>query len=142
HDRYFVDKLANKIVVVGDGAIEVYPGTYEQFLWSRQERAKNQASDTPSSAPSRTSGTPQGERKATAGRTDGSSGSPQSADPRSSGKLRPSPDDRRRRREGQARERRIADLESRIAEREQAIKELETQMADTGFYGDRTAAEA
>src|SRR5690606_38612382 len=72
----------------------------------------------------------------------GSSGSPPSAEPRSSGKLRPSPDDRRRRREGQVRERRIADLESRIAEREQAIKELETQMADTGFYGDRTAAEA
>src|SRR5690606_37154186 len=40
HDRYFVDRLANKIVVVGHGSVEVYPGTYEQYLWSRQERSK------------------------------------------------------------------------------------------------------
>ena len=39
HDRYFVDKLATKIVSVGHGGLEVYPGTYEQFLWSRTERA-------------------------------------------------------------------------------------------------------
>src|SRR5262249_54819942 len=38
HDRYFVDRLATKIVEVGHGGIEVYPGTYEQFLWSRQQR--------------------------------------------------------------------------------------------------------
>src|SRR5262245_44858531 len=38
HDRYFVDKLATKIIAVGHGGIEVYPGTYEQFLWSREAR--------------------------------------------------------------------------------------------------------
>src|SRR5689334_22911193 len=38
HDRYFVDRLATKIVEVGHGTIEVYPGTYEQFLWSRTHR--------------------------------------------------------------------------------------------------------
>src|SRR6188768_3606711 len=52
HDRYFVDRLATKIIAVGDGTIEVYPGTYEQFLWSRQERAVRVAAPpTPSPRP-------------------------------------------------------------------------------------------
>ena len=39
HDRYFIDRLANKVVSVGGGQLEVYPGGYEDFLWSRQRRA-------------------------------------------------------------------------------------------------------
>ena len=38
HDRYFVDRLATKIVEVGGGGILVYPGTYEEFRWSKQSR--------------------------------------------------------------------------------------------------------
>ncbi|MGH9329131.1 MAG: ABC-F family ATP-binding cassette domain-containing protein, partial [Vicinamibacterales bacterium] len=38
HDRYFVDRLATKIVEVGGGGILVYPGTYEEFRWSKQAR--------------------------------------------------------------------------------------------------------
>ena len=40
HDRYFIDRLANKVVHVGDGDLEVYPGGYEEFLWSRERRAE------------------------------------------------------------------------------------------------------
>ncbi|MDE0127787.1 MAG: ABC-F family ATP-binding cassette domain-containing protein [Bryobacterales bacterium] len=40
HDRYFIDQLANKVVHVGDGELEVFPGGYEDFLWSRQRRAE------------------------------------------------------------------------------------------------------
>ena len=50
--------------------------------------------------------------------------------------------DRRRRRDADQRERRIADLEARIGEREQTVKELETRMAAPGFYDDRTEAES
>jgi uncharacterized coiled-coil protein SlyX len=50
--------------------------------------------------------------------------------------------DRRRRRDADQRERRIADLEARIGEREQAVKELETRMAAPGFYEDRAEAES
>ncbi len=46
HDRYFIDRLANKVFSVGGGDVEVYPGDYEQFLWSRQQR--DQQSDSPS----------------------------------------------------------------------------------------------
>ena len=44
HDRYFVDKLATKIIEVGHGTIEVYPGTYEEFLWSRARRQETDSS--------------------------------------------------------------------------------------------------
>jgi ATP-binding cassette subfamily F protein 3 len=33
HDRYFVERLATKIVEVGNGTVVVYPGTYTEFLW-------------------------------------------------------------------------------------------------------------
>src|SRR5687767_4385112 len=38
HDRYFVEKLATKIIDVGDGQATLYPGSYEAFLWSKRER--------------------------------------------------------------------------------------------------------
>jgi ATP-binding cassette subfamily F protein 3 len=36
HDRYFVEKLANKIVEVGHGDALMFPGTYPEFLWSKE----------------------------------------------------------------------------------------------------------
>jgi ATP-binding cassette subfamily F protein 3 len=128
HDRYFVDKLANKIISVGHGSIETYPGTYEQFLWSRKERAAAQA--TP---PARPAAAP-------------SARQPQPPVP----PIRQSYDDkkkadgeaRRLRREQTDRQRRITHLETLIAEREQSIRDLEAAMAADGFYDDRAAAEA
>ncbi len=35
HDRYFVDRLATKVVEVGGGKARLYPGTYAEFLWSQ-----------------------------------------------------------------------------------------------------------
>src|SRR4026207_2399863 len=36
HDRYFVDRLANKVVDVGSGEAMVYPGGYEDFIaWKK-----------------------------------------------------------------------------------------------------------
>ena len=39
HDRYFVEKLATKIVEVGHGDALMFPGTYPEFLW-RKEHAR------------------------------------------------------------------------------------------------------
>jgi ATP-binding cassette, subfamily F, member 3 len=36
HDRYFIDKLATRVVEVEDGRIHVYPGNYEDYLWRKQ----------------------------------------------------------------------------------------------------------
>ena len=35
HDRYFVEKLATKIIEIGHGEAVVYPGTYAEFLWQQ-----------------------------------------------------------------------------------------------------------
>jgi ATP-binding cassette subfamily F protein 3 len=40
HDRYFVDRLATKVIDVGDGRALPYPGGYEDFLhWKKQREA-------------------------------------------------------------------------------------------------------
>jgi ATP-binding cassette subfamily F protein 3 len=128
HDRYFVERLATKIVEVGQGGIEVYPGTYEQFLWSRQNR------DNPPDAP-----VPGQSIKANPPRPAETTASPT---PVSYGdKKRGDADLRRRKREAEARGRRIADVEGQIAEREREIKELEALMAGDGFYTDRSRAD-
>jgi ATP-binding cassette, subfamily F, member 3 len=36
HDRYFIDKLATRIVEVEDGNVKVYPGNYEDYMWRKQ----------------------------------------------------------------------------------------------------------
>jgi ATP-binding cassette subfamily F protein 3 len=148
HDRYFVDKLANKILVVGHGSIETYPGTYEQFLWSRKERAAVQdasasppvtAADGPPSAPV---------AAAKPVRRDGPAArAPRQVPPEPlrqsyDQKKKADGDARRLRREQHERQRRITQLEALIAEREQSIRDLEAAMAATGFYDDRAAAEA
>jgi len=35
HDRYFIDKLATRVVEVENGRINVYPGNYEDYLWRK-----------------------------------------------------------------------------------------------------------
>ncbi len=40
HDRYFLDKVVNRIWELHDGKIESYPGNYSQYWNLRSERAK------------------------------------------------------------------------------------------------------
>ena len=134
HDRYFVDRLATKIVAVGHGAIEVYPGTYEQYLWSRTQREQAPA------AGSDTRPAPKGATRA----AQPAPSPPRPITPQDSyaEKKRADAEARRQRREAEDRSRRIADLEARIAEREQAIRQIEAEMAEPGFYDARERAES
>src|SRR6516165_2326760 len=36
HDRYFIDKLATRVFEVGGGAVHVFPGNYEDYMWRKQ----------------------------------------------------------------------------------------------------------
>jgi len=128
HDRYFVDRLATKIVAVGLGGIEVYPGTYEQFLWSRSAR---EAADKAAAAQPE----PKTRRTPTATRDASPSQSYEE-------KKRADAQARRERRAAAERARRVSDLENRIAERETAIRQIEHKMAQPGFYEDREQAES
>src|SRR5687768_7371618 len=49
HDRYFVEKLATKIIEIGHGGASVYPGTYSEFLWHK-EKASDAGSQASGSA--------------------------------------------------------------------------------------------
>jgi ATP-binding cassette, subfamily F, member 3 len=146
HDRYFVDTLATKIVEVGHGTIEVYPGTYEQFLWSKTQRraeaeARAAAKTQPPRRPNEKRGGPARPAVSTDRRESGSRVATSPAPPQSYGdKKRADAESRRVKRAADERTRRLADLEARIAEREQGIKALEAQLADPGFYEQRDKA--
>src|SRR5229473_2231292 len=47
HDRYFVERLATKIVEVGSGTAIVYPGTYTEFLWHKEHPQGQVAQEGP-----------------------------------------------------------------------------------------------
>lgn len=36
HDRYFIDRLATRVLEVEGGHVHVYPGNYEDYLWRKQ----------------------------------------------------------------------------------------------------------
>jgi ATP-binding cassette subfamily F protein 3 len=36
HDRYFIDKLATRVFEVGEGAVHVFPGNYEDYMWRKE----------------------------------------------------------------------------------------------------------
>jgi ATP-binding cassette subfamily F protein 3 len=139
HDRYFVDRLATKIIEVGHGGIEVYPGTYEQFLWSRHERAS--AGDSPAPVPARGAAPPAAPKKSTARPAAPADAPAAKGSSAYQEKRQLDARARRHRRETEVRDRRIAELEGRIAEREQRVKALEARMAEPGFYDDRGQAE-
>jgi ATP-binding cassette subfamily F protein 3 len=142
HDRYFVDKLATKVVSVGQGAIEVYPGTYEQFLWSRTQRSAAAADPPPAKSAGKERSHPAPSRGATPPATRATAKADQPKAPTYEEKKKADAEARRRRRIADERAKRLADLENRIAEREQAIKELEAQMSAPDFYSSKEAAAA
>lgn len=39
HDRSFIGRIATKILEIRDGKAEVYPGTYDDYLWSLEKGA-------------------------------------------------------------------------------------------------------
>jgi len=145
HDRYFVDRLATKIVEIGGGGALVYPGTYEEFLWSRKQREaapeKAQGSAPPPQA--RGLSRPPAAKVPQPG-GNGKGPAPAAAKAQTQvayeERKRQEAEARRERKAADTRRRRIDELESRIAEREQAIKDLEATMAAQGFYDNHEKA--
>jgi len=141
HDRYFVEKLATKIIEIANGRAVVYPGTYREFLWHKEhagdeleekkkEEGKRKKEDV--------------RRQQVEGRSQGAAATatpPAPAISREEQK-RAASEAKKRSRADEARRARIEELEARIAETESAIRELETAMSAPGFYDDRAAAQS
>ena len=134
HDRYFVDRLATKVVDVGGGEARRYPGTYEEFHWWQTHAGEPppEAEALPGPAPRRPAPAPR--KPAPPSRAKAGRKADWAARREEEGKVR------RRRREESARRHRIEALEARIADREQAIRDLEATMAAPGFYEGHEAA--
>ena len=145
HDRYFVERLATKIIEVGNGTAVAFPGTYKEFLYHK-EHAGEDVEPVGRPFQGRQKDADAKLKDGDAKRKDGA-GHRRDGDPKRvalqshAEKKRVDADARKKARELQARQQRIDALESRIAETEAAIRELEQQMSAPGFYEDRTAAQ-
>jgi len=131
HDRYFVDRLATKIIEIGNGQALTYPGTYKEFIWSKEHPESTQGSV--SAADNRQVETSETKKPET-------STSPIRGRSAHSASRRRNTEIRRKARAEKAREARITTLEVKIASREQEIKAIEASMATPGFYDDREVA--
>jgi ATP-binding cassette subfamily F protein 3 len=138
HDRYFVERLATKIIEIGSGTALVYPGTYKEFLWhkAQPQGQKQSANEKGQRAEGKGQKTQQGQRAEGKGHTP----SPPPRESREDQK-RADAEARRLQRAAKARRARIDDLEARIAECENAIRDIEQTMSAPGFYNDRAAAQ-
>jgi ATP-binding cassette subfamily F protein 3 len=134
HDRYFVEKLASKIIEVGHGTVSVYPGSYAEFLWSKEH------SGTPPSPSPATRQEPARQAPAAGARPVPAAKEPPSPQRDREERKRADADRRKAQRATEALHRRIAELETRIADREAQVRSLEAQMAEPGFYSDPTAS--
>ncbi len=155
HDRYFVERLATKIIEVGHGQAVVYPGTYAEFLWHKEHahgsaRGHAEAGAEASASVRAGGGAPAPVKKLTpdragqAGRAGGAGQAEHQAgrNPRREheAKKKADAETKRKSRELQARRTRIETLEARISDTEQALRELEQTMSAPGFYDDRDAS--
>jgi ATP-binding cassette subfamily F protein 3 len=152
HDRYFIDRLATKIVEVGHGGLFVYPGTYEEFRW-RQQQAASADGDGTATQRAATAGDRPAARPAARPGPEPTAVPPRpsaAGKPASAAATQPTREERKqmeaeRRRQRRAVEQhaaRVAAIEQRITAREEEVKSLEAQMATPGFYEDATASRA
>jgi ATP-binding cassette subfamily F protein 3 len=131
HDRYFVERLATKIVDIGRGAALVYPGTYSEFLWHKEQQATSGNGKV--ARPRQPVAEPAAPAHKSPPRT-AAPPVPQTPDASREERKRIEAERRKKQRSRDALSRRIADLESRIAEREAQVKDLEAAMSSPGFY--------
>ena len=171
HDRYFVDKLATKVIDIGRGDAVVYPGNYEEWLWSQKQRGPGAPGGPGARSENRPMTGARSEKTPTTGARSHNREKPPQVRPdpgkRPNADLAPvmgantdltpkgqppqphasyeekkkaDAEVRRAKKEAEARQRRVSDLEARIAAAEGQIKQLEAQMSTPGFYQNHEAA--
>jgi len=139
HDRYFVERLATRIIEVGGGRAESFPGTYPEFLWRKEHLHESAQAPEPRRTAPRPAADP---RPAKIAHRAGAEKAPRAAAKVDhEQRKREQAELRKLDREKKQRQARLADLEARIAAHEELIRTLETQMSAPGFYDDRDAAQ-
>jgi len=168
HDRHFVDRLAMKVIDVGDTKATMYPGGYEDFLdWRKRVEAGEVGTRAPArpKAPSLTEvktavvkavvaspGLPQKPPPAPMPEKRPAAATP-AANPLAPRLRKPEAQDPKAAAEAERqgriaadraekkRKQRLDEIEKRIAEKEAAVGEIEKGMTEPGFFDDRGRAE-
>ncbi len=171
HDRHFVDRLAMKVIDVGEGKASLYPGGYEDFLdWKKRVEAGEVGTPitakakvpsltevktavvkavaiAPPGLPQKPPSAPMPEKRPN------SAVASTSANPLAPRLRKPEPADAKASAEAERqariasdraekkRKQRLDEIEKRIAEKEAAVVAIETEMAAPGFFDDRARAE-
>jgi ATP-binding cassette subfamily F protein 3 len=133
HDRYFVERLATKIIEIGHGEAVIYPGSYSEYLWSKAQKDTAEPARNPETRPTKPA-PPQSDQRPHA------PAAPKSQVAERAARKQQDADRKKHQRAAESLRKRIADLESRIAQREAEVKELEAAMAAPGFYDDLEGA--
>jgi ATP-binding cassette subfamily F protein 3 len=150
HDRYFVERLATKIIEIGNGTAIAFPGTYREFLYHKEHsgqegREGQERRDGRNGQERRDGKTPVravGEKKAAPPQQQAAQHTAKAAPKQNHDeKKRADAEARKKQKVAGARQARIAALEARIAETETAIREVEQQMSAPGFYENRAGAQ-
>ncbi len=138
HNRSFVRRLATKIWNVHDGAVEIYPGTLDEYLASARERG----AALEAVADGKAGPTKQPQSQA----AEPSAAKPGAVEPAGADKRDRASERERKRIEAQERARRskqlkplqrkVAELEARIAELEDAQSKRSVELADPAVYQD------
>jgi ATP-binding cassette subfamily F protein 3 len=127
HDRYFIDRLATKVFAVGGGAIDIYPGNYEDYLWSLERRGEAGNGDKAPGGPSvellAAMQSAKGEQAKEAKVA-------QNGDEQSRKRMNPIQADKLRRR--------ASELESEIAKLEDKNAKLQAQLGASGAFEEQT----
>jgi ATP-binding cassette subfamily F protein 3 len=115
HDRYFVDELATRVIEVGAGAVESYPGNYEDFLLAKQRLGDSSHSS-----------------RRVEQHTQASADLPLDKEARRQAHAERKEQQRRE----QKQQKKLADIEQRIETLEEQLTALELQMAEPELYQD------
>lgn len=118
HDRYFLDRICDRLWIVDAGRVETFVGTYSQWAAARQKQKAEQTTAAVRKLETTSADRPSVDRKRV---------------------RRQQREEQRRRRE---RERRIAALEEEIERLEVEQGELERLLGDPALYADEERAKA
>jgi ATP-binding cassette subfamily F protein 3 len=124
HDRYFLNKIAERVMELSSNGVEYFLGNYDDYLEKKQElvEAEREAASNNSQVSS-------GGRTGGGNRSAASSGSGSSASTTKSANSDYEAD-KQARREERNKQRRLEQLEEQIAQLEQNASDIETKMAD------------
>lgn len=117
HDRYFLNKMAERIVELAPNGTTSYLGNYDEYIEKKSELEEEEMLKSTTSTPN------------SAARANSDSSAPASG-------VKQYEQDKQAKREERARQRRVEQLEQQIAEFEQKLEELETLLTEPDIYND------